>query len=281
MENRPEMGFNMIRQVKSGENEKHELKDQNNLFREIQIEFLIHELKDPIAVIDSGARLLLENREKCGGLTARQEKALRRILRSAKKAGGMLHDILETGRSEAGCFSCSRFKPADAVCDILIDSMETILSGFLFEHRNKHEYEDEFAGRLAEQGISLDIADGIAGEEIEQDEIKFRQIAGNLFKNALYYRAGKMEIKLSRKDDFLILDVADDGPGIEPEDYQNVFKRYGKAENNSGVSRKGHGIGLYGALVMARSLGGDIEIEGGKGKGAKFRLIFPVYMKKT
>jgi two-component system, OmpR family, sensor kinase len=270
----------MIKQGKSWENEKYDAKDQNNLYREIQIEFLIHELKDPIAVIDSGARLLLENREKCGGLTARQEKALRRILRSAKKAGGMLHDILETGRSKAGCFNCSRFKPAEAVCDILIDSMETILSGFLYEHQNRSEYEDELVRRLAEQGISLDIAEEIIGEEIEQDEIKFRQIAGNLFKNALYYRAGKMEIKLNRKDDFLILVVADDGPGIEPEYYQDVFKRYGKIENNSGVSRKGHGIGLYGSFVMARSLGGDIEIEGGKGKGAKFRLIFPVSIPK-
>jgi len=261
------------------ENEKCETESQDHLYREIQIEFLIHELKDPIAVIDAGARLLLENSDKCGALTARQEKVLQRILRSAKKARSMLHDILETGRSKAGCFSCCRFKPDEALYDVLIDSMETILSGSSYEHQKKFEYKGELIKWFAEQGVSLDIAPGIMGEEIEQDETKFRQIAGNLFKNALYYRAGQVEIQLNRKDDFLILNVADDGPGIEPEDHQNVFKRYVKGENRPGSTRKGHGIGLAGALVMARCLGGDIEIESRRGKGARFRLIFPVYMK--
>ncbi len=269
----------MIKHVTFKKNEKCETENRDHLYREIQIEFLIHELKDPIAVIDAGARLLIENRDKCGALTARQEKALQRILRSAKKAGGMLHDILETGRSKAGCFSCCRFKPAEAVYDVLIDSMETILSGFSYEKQKKFEHNDELIKWLAEQGVSLDITPEIMGEEIEQDEIKFRQIAGNLFKNALYYRDVRIGIKLDKQDDFLILNVSDDGPGIEPEDHQNVFKRYVKVENNSGFSRKGHGIGLAGALVMARCLGGDIEIESRRGKGAKFRLIFPVSMK--
>jgi two-component system, OmpR family, sensor kinase len=269
----------MVKHGKFMENEKSETGNQDHLYREIQIEFLIHELKDPIAVIDAGSRLLLENREKNGVLTARQEKVLHRILRSAKKAEGMLHDILETGRSKAGCFSCSRFKPAEILYDVLIDSMETILSVSSYGQQKKFEYKDELIKWLAEQGVSIDIAPGIIEEEIEQDETKFRQIAGNLFKNALYYRAGHVEIKLNRKDDFLILNVADDGPGIEPEDHQNVFKRYVKVENHPGFTRKGHGIGLAGALVMARCLGGDIEIESRRGKGAKFRLIFPVYMK--
>ncbi len=268
----------MIKHGKFMENEKSETEKQDHLYREIQIEFLIHELKDPIAVIDAGARLLLENIDKCGVLTARQEKVLRRILRSAKKAEGMLHDILETGRSKAGCFSCCRFKPDEVLYDVLIDSMETILSGSSYEQK-KYEYKDELIKWLAGQGVSLDIAPGIMGEEIEQDETKFRQIAGNLFKNALYYRAGQVEINLNRKDDFLILNVSDDGPGIEPEDHQNIFKRYIKVENHSGLKRKGHGIGLAGALVMARCLGGNIEIESRRGKGAKFRLIFPVSIK--
>lgn len=275
------MRLNMIKHGKFKENEKIETENQDHLYREIQIEFLIHELKDPIAVIDAGARLLLENRDKCGDLTARQEKALQRILRSAKKAGGMLHDILETGRSKAGCFSCCRFKPAEALYDVLIDSMETILSGSLDGQQKKIDHNDELIKWLSEQGVFLDIAPGIMGEEIEQDETKFRQIAGNLLKNALYYRDVQIEIKLNKQDDFLILNVTDDGPGIEPQDHQKVFKRYVKVENNSGFSRKGHGIGLAGALVMARSLGGDIEIESRRGKGAKFRLIFPVSMKKS
>jgi two-component system, OmpR family, sensor kinase len=270
------MSPTMIKYSRFKENEKSGREKEEHLYREIQIEFLIHELKDPIAVIDAGARLLIENKDKCGALTQRQERTIQRILRNAKKAGDMLQDILEIGRSKAGCFNFCRFNPANSLCNILADSIETILSGSLYELQKKHEYNADLIKSLAEKGIFLDIAPGILHEEIEQDETKFRQIAGNLFKNALYYRAERVDITLERRDDFLILNVADDGPGIEPEEHQNIFKRYVKGENHSGASRKGHGIGLSGALVMARCLGGDIEIESRRGKGAKFRLIFPV-----
>lgn len=268
------MGFNMIKT--GGSKEKPETDKQDYLYREIEIEFLIHELKDPISVIEAGARFLLENREKYGTLTQRQEKTLQRMLRSAKKARGMLHDILEIGRSKAGCFNSCRFKPVDAVYDVLIDSMETITGGIISEQDRKRDGLDNC---LEKHGIFLYVTSGLIGEEIEQDEIKFRQITGNLFKNALYYRSGRVEIRMKREADFLLLDVTDDGPGIEPEHHQSIFKRYIKAGNDSGGSRKGHGIGLAGALVLANCLGGGIELESRKGKGATFKLTFPVSMK--
>jgi signal transduction histidine kinase len=42
------------------------------------------------------------------------------------------------------------------------------------------------------------------------------------------------------------------------------------------VPRKGHGLGLAGALILARCLGGDIKIESQKGQGAMFRLTLPL-----
>lgn len=261
---------------KDGLKEKTKTGGPEYLYREIEIEFLIHELKDPVSVIETGARFLLENREKYGVLTQRQEKTLMRMLRSAKKARGMLHDILEIGRSKAGCFNSCRFQPVEAVYEVLVDSMETITGGIISEQDKKR---DGLSKCLEERGIFLDIASGLIREEIEQDEIKFRQITGNLFKNALYYRSGRVEIKMKREDDFLLLDVTDDGPGIEPEHQHSIFERYIKAGNDSGGSRKGHGIGLAGALILAKCLGGDIKLESRKGKGATFKLAFPVIMK--
>ena len=55
-------------------------------FREIEIEFLVHELKDPIAIIETGLRTLLERQDKFGALSARQENTLKRTLRNSKKA---------------------------------------------------------------------------------------------------------------------------------------------------------------------------------------------------
>jgi signal transduction histidine kinase len=46
------------------------------------------------------------------------------------------------------------------------------------------------------------------------------------------------------------------------------------------VERKGHGIGLAGSLIMARSLGGDIEVSSRKGEGATFRLTLPLQLEQ-
>ncbi|MGV7224599.1 MAG: ATP-binding protein, partial [Nitrospinales bacterium] len=55
-----------------------------------------------------------------------------------------------------------------------------------------------------------------------------------------------------------------------------IFKRYAQVKECSIVPRKGHGLGLAGALILARCLGGDIKIESQKGQGATFRLTLPL-----
>ena len=89
--------------------------DPERFFREIEIEFLIHELKDPLAIIETGLRSLLERQDKIGPLTPRQEKTLQRTLRSSQKARQMLNGLLEIGRSEEGCFSFCGFSPTESV----------------------------------------------------------------------------------------------------------------------------------------------------------------------
>jgi signal transduction histidine kinase len=66
--------------------------------------------------------------------------------------------------------------------------------------------------------------------------------------------------------------TSDDGPGIEPENHAMVFQRYAQVKECSIVPRKGHGLGLAGANIISRCLGGSLELESEKGKGATFRL---------
>ena len=62
------------RQQDQEEQETAQRPDQ--FFREIEIQFLIHELKDPIAIVETGLRTLLEKREKFGPLLPKQENTL-------------------------------------------------------------------------------------------------------------------------------------------------------------------------------------------------------------
>jgi two-component system OmpR family sensor kinase len=246
-------------------------------FREIEIQFLIHELKDPISIIETGLRTLLEKKEKFGPLAPKQENTLKRTLRNTKKAREMLNNLLEIGRSESGCFICSHFEPAAAVYQAMKDSLE-IMTGPLSDEIGKYQSPKEAHELLTSNGIYLELTPEILDAEIFQDEIKFRQIVGNLLKNALHHRREKLEVKMNLQGDMVSLTVSDDGPGVDPDQHEMIFKRYAQVKECSIVPRKGHGLGLAGALILAQCLGGDIKIISEKGQGAAFCLTLPVSM---
>jgi signal transduction histidine kinase len=243
-------------------------------FREIEIEFLIHELKDPLAVIETGLRTILDKRDKFGSLTERQERILKRTLRNSNKARAMLNSLLEVGRSEAGCYQCCRFDPVRVLYSALLESLDTVSDNIAERFRN-FPSEDDARAYLLQEGIAISIEPAIAGREVFQDEIKFRQIVGNLIKNALQYRRSRMELRLWIENEQLQVEVIDDGPGIDPSDHQLVFQRYRQACECGASPRRGHGLGLAGALVLARCLGGDIRLQSHRGSGTSFRLHLP------
>jgi two-component system OmpR family sensor kinase len=247
----------------------------HQFFREIEIQFLIHELKDPVAIIETGLRTLLEKQDKFGPLSSKQENTLKRTLRNAKKARAMLNDLLEIGRSESGCLICSHFRPATSVYQALKDALE-IMTGPLSDEIGRYQAEKDTHKLLSQNGIFVEISTRLRDTEVFQDEVKFRQIAGNLFKNALHHRRERVNILMDVAGDNLLLAVTDDGPGVEPEHQEMIFRRYAQVAECSVVSRKGHGLGLAGAKILAHCLGGDIKIDSHKGQGATFRLTLPV-----
>jgi signal transduction histidine kinase len=247
-------------------------------FRELRVEFLVHELKDPVAVIETGARALLEKPDKYGPITERQEKTLRRILRSTQKTREMIYDLLEVGRSEAGYCACSRFSPVRVIHEALADALE-ILPGKIPENFRSLWDDPAAEAFLADIGIRVSIDADAALCEMDQDETKFRQIIGNLVKNGLYHRRKLLDIRIERTDpETLCVMVTDDGPGIDPKHHRLIFERYAQVDACANVDRKGHGLGLAGALVLARCLGGEISIDSNRGKGATFRLTLPLVL---
>ena len=76
---------------------------------------------------------------------------------------------------------------------------------------------------LIKHGIFLEIAPQIMTTEILQDETKFRQIFGNLIKNAIHHRKERIIITMNREQEYLCINVSDDGPGVKPEHHQTIF----------------------------------------------------------
>ena len=251
--------------------------ENTRFFREVEIEFLIHELKDPVAIIETGLRTLLEKKEKFGSLTPRQEKILKRSLRNSHKARGMLNSLLEIGRSEAGCIFCCRFQPINVTYSVLLEVLDSLFED-ISDRPQKFSNDDANAAIdfLHHKGIDFHISPNISNVEVKQDETKYQQIVGNLFKNALHFRKERVAVKLDLDNDYFLVDVSDDGPGINPAHHSIIFERYRQVNECSITPRSGHGLGLAGALIMARCLGGDIHLQSDKGKGATFRLRLPV-----
>ena len=81
---------------------------------------------------------------------------------------------------------------------------------------------------------------------------------------------------MDREAHQLLVEIADDGPGIDPDYHEMIFRRYAQVKECSIAPRNGHGLGLAGARILARCLGGDIELKSKKGKGATFRLRLPL-----
>ncbi len=256
-------------------NKKQTSDSQKMFFREIDIEYLIHELKDPISIIESNLLLLLNKKEKHGPLSDSQKKIIKRTLRNSQKTRNMLNGLLEIGRSQAGHFESCQFLPVHSVYMALIDSLET-MTGAEIDESIEECGKEEVDKLLAAQEIYLDISKDLISTEINQDEIKFRQIVGNLIKNAIHHRKKQVKIKMIQDKKRLSVFVSDDGPGIKSKDQEMIFQRYTQVKKDSITERNGHGLGLAGSRILARRLGGEVEVVNKQGEGATFQLTLPL-----
>ncbi|MGD9975683.1 MAG: sensor histidine kinase [Desulfatirhabdiaceae bacterium] len=254
-------------------------------FQNIDLEFLVHELKDPLSVIESNMRMLLKRADKYGPYSPKLEKVLHRSLTNAVKASEMLYGMLEIGRSEAGHIVPSEFRTDMLILHTINDTLE-LTSDYSCRDLNGCT-NDEAIQQFAAYGLVLDLSDSLEQTTIQHDVVKIRQILGNLIKNALQYRKKTIHIKTDIVEDILVVDVMDDGPGIDPAHYDLIFKRYARARDRSSTPspnnliRKKHGLGLAASQIMARYMGGDIIIKTNDECGACFELRMPmIYTQK-
>jgi signal transduction histidine kinase len=245
-------------------------------FHDIKIEFLLHELKSPTSLVETALRSLLEAKTFYGDLLPKQEKTIRRALRNIIRMQGMLHDLLEIGQAESRCFFCSNFSPVQVAQQVLADALEVV-------QWHAEGGEDNNAAKGVDwhrHQINVSIDETAKDFVMAQDEKKFRQIVANLVINALHHRRQQMEMRLSVDRRVLFVKIIDDGPGIAAEHHHSIFERYAQVTDIPDLKRRGHGLGLAGARIVARCLGGDIHVESRKGEGATFILELPQHLEE-
>ncbi len=97
----------------------------------------------------------------------------------------------------------------------------------------------------------------------------------NLIDNAIKY-GEKVNIELNKKNNNLFIKIEDDGPGIQEQEYENVFKPFYKISKGRADAKSSVGLGLSIASDIIRSHGGNIKLEKSSLGGLGVKIFLPV-----
>jgi len=96
----------------------------------------------------------------------------------------------------------------------------------------------------------------------------------NLIENSLKF-AKKVEVKIEKQQDSIIISISDDGPGIPQEEYENITKPFYKIDKSRSEKKSSVGLGLSIASDIVKSHGGDITFAKSKFDGLEVAISLP------
>ncbi|HLL22073.1 MAG TPA: hybrid sensor histidine kinase/response regulator, partial [Kofleriaceae bacterium] len=214
-----------------------------------------HEFRTPLHSILGLSRLLLG--ESDGPLTEEQRTQVAFIRASAEELSTMINDMLDLARleSETAPARIQRFDLAE-----LLSAMRGTMTPLV----------------PADSPVSL-VFDPAPDAALETDQAKLAQIVRNLISNAIKFtERGVVRITATVEHDTLQIAVRDSGIGIADADRERVFQEFVQVDSPLQRERRGTGLGLPLAARLARSLGGQIELESEPGVGSTFTVVVPM-----
>jgi len=137
-----------------------------------------------------------------------------------------------------------------------------------------------------DRAIELTVGTG-AALIVLGDEVRLRQVIGNLMSNALTHtpdgtsidvrvRSGNMAEGRLAPLPAVIFEVADHGPGLTPQQAEHVFERFYRADQARTRKAGGTGLGLAIVAALVAAHGGAVWVESPPGGGATFRIALPL-----
>ena len=216
---------------------------------------LSHEIRTPLNGVLGLADVLGRT-----GLDPHQRELVKTITAAAGALNGILSDLLDFSRLEAGKVE---------IADEPFHLAETV-----------REAAGLFEQSAFDKGVQLtvDIAPATA-RPVMGDPMRLKQILINLLSNALKFtEKGRIAVTVapSVKGDRYFLEVRDTGIGFEPQDAERLFGRFEQADGS--ITRKygGTGLGLAICRQLSELMGGSIAAAGQPGRGAVFTVTLPL-----
>lgn len=216
------------------------------------LETVSHELRTPLASIVGFAGVLADMWD-----TADEAKRLdfvERIRRNAVVLQALIEQLLDFARLDRG-----GFKPVNTPISLselvpeVVDQLGVIL-----------------VGRSARLEVARDVM-------ATADPVAVTRILTNLLTNATAYSAEgtTLTIGVTARDGWAVLQVADEGPGVPPDERHLIFERLYRGHHASVLRTPGTGIGLALVKEFAEQMGGEVMVGDAEGGGALFSVRLP------
>jgi signal transduction histidine kinase/DNA-binding response OmpR family regulator len=218
------------------------------------IQNVSHELRTPLALIQGYAELL--NAGEMGELQPALQDAVSVIARRARMLGKMADDlvaILETEKRE----------PKRESLD-LANLMLKLLADF------------QVAAEQAGLSLTAQIADDLP--PVSGDAQHLLRVMDNLLGNALKFTpvGGQISVRLWRDGPQAVLEVADTGIGIPPDQLERVFERFYQVDGSTTRRYGGTGLGLALVKEIVEAHGGQVSVSSQVGQGSTFTVRLPL-----
>ena len=213
-----------------------------------------HELKTPLAAIREGIELL--NDEIPGTLNRQQAEIARILQTNSVRLHKLIEDLINFSIAQAeDPFLNERPIQLDRLLESVINEQRPVIASH-----------------------AITVYPEFAEATVIGDQEKLKSIFANLLSNAIKYSpdGGEIYLRLRRADGKAVLDVRDQGPGIEPNERHKVFDAFYQGRQATRGHVKGSGLGLSIAFAYVRLHKGTIEVVDNVGRGAHIRVALPL-----
>jgi signal transduction histidine kinase len=214
-----------------------------------------HELRTPLNAIGGYVALMTEGIY--GALTPAQEDALDRVVRAQRHLLGLINDVLNLARIEAGRVD---YRIEEVPLSDVVDELAAMIEP-----------------QVASKGQHYSVAPLQPKLTVRADRDKLVQVLLNLLSNAVKFTqpGGTIAVKCEIEESTVKIIVTDTGRGIPAEKLESIFEPFVQVRAESAKANEGTGLGLAISRNLARGMHGDLWATSTPGAGSSFTLSLP------
>lgn len=218
-----------------------------------------HELRTPLTPLKLQVQNFINNIRK-GTIKTMPEERLQRMgdtcERALNRLTSLIDNLLDVSRINSGKLN--------------LNFEDVNLAELAAEILERYKFDIQSAGSVTE----LTIKENVVGYF---DRLRIEQIFLNLLTNSLKYGNKKpIQIEISKERGFAKIIFKDNGMGISNKDFERIFERFERVNDNSNPNAGGLGLGLFITKQIVEAHGGTITVNSKEGEGASFTVLLPL-----